>query len=267
MKTQQQTLWEWAEQSAEEFEELIKPQVRGELNVSELPPARPAVMFERIGQARRLHLELEARLGGLDLVITDNRRRMVSARARKLRQEIRLHHMFLGCEAPIVEDLCAFVQGDDEARERIRRYIQDNREEIRHELAREQLRTLGRFHDLEWILESARGLLEDPELEDIAITWGRMGRGKRSIRFGSYDFDQRLIRVHPALDRRWVPTYFLEYIAYHELLHALYPPEVDASGGRRSVHTEAFCAMEERFPRYEDAIAWESANIKRLLAG
>lgn len=266
MSSQQQTLWEWAKESAEHHEDLIRPHVRGKLSVSELPPASADEMFGRIRRARELHLLLEERLGKLDLVITNNRRRMVSTRRRRGgAQELRLHHMFLDGGDDVIADLVDFIEGDDAARGRIQRFIQDNRETIHHVVTPAKLRTLGQFHDLEWILDSARALLSEEGLEDIAITWGRHGRGKRSIRFGSYDFDQRLIRIHPALDRRWVPSFFLEYIVYHELLHALYPPEVDTPSGRRNVHTEEFLARERLYPRYDDAIAWEAANIKRLL--
>lgn len=265
MNPQQQTLWEWARESAREFEELIKPHVRGKLALSELPPAAPERMFEQIRRAREIHLVAEARLGAVDLILTNNRRRMVSCKRRKKCFELRLHHMFLDGDDGLVEDLLDFIEGDDGAAERVRGFIEENRTAIQHDIDPENLRTLGQNHDLQWILDGVKDMLADATLDDITITWGRRGRGRRSIRFGSYDFDQKLVRIHPALDKRWVPTYFLEYIVYHELLHALYPPTVEEDSSRRCVHTEEFKEMERRYPRYEDAIAWEAANIKHIL--
>ena len=271
MKTRQQTLWDWAHASAQHYESLVKPHVRGKLTLGELPAAPAAVMFNLIRSARELHVFLEGELGEVDLIITDNRRRMVSARRRGKAQEVRLHHMFLGCDEDVIGDLAKFARGDDAARERIQRFIQENRDAIRHEVEQEQLRSLGRYHDLEWLLKTARALLVEAQLDDVVldevtITWGRHGKGKRTIRFGSYDFEQRLVRIHPTLDQRWVPSFFIEYIIYHELLHALYPPTTSEEGsGRRCVHTEEFKEMEQRYPRYEEALAWEAAHIHRLL--
>lgn len=267
MNPEQQTFWQWARESAREFEDLVKPQVRGKLTLGELPAAPPERMFEQIRCARMLHLLFEARLvQEVDLSLTNNRRRMLSCKRRGKVLEVRLHHMFLGGGEALFEDLIAFTGGDDSAGQRIRAFIDSNRQEIRHEVSPDSLRTLGQNHDLQWILDGVKELLDEDALEEITITWGRRGRGRRSIRFGSYDFDQKLVRIHPALDERWVPTYFLEYIVYHELLHALYPPTSEQDSSRRCVHTEEFKEMERRYPRYEDALAWEAANIKTILA-
>src|SRR2546426_180905 len=55
----------------------------------------------------------------------------------------------------------------------------------------------------------------------VPITWGRgSGRARRGgLTFGSYDPVLALIRIHPVLDRRDVPLYFLESVIHHEMLH------------------------------------------------
>ena len=55
----------------------------------------------------------------------------------------------------------------------------------------------------------------------MPLTWGRGGgRARRGgLTFGSYDPVLALIRIHPVLDRRDVPRYFLESVVYHEMLH------------------------------------------------
>ena len=36
---------------------------------------------------------------------------------------------------------------------------------------------------------------------------------------GSYSVEDRLIRIHPTLDRPDVPRYYVAWIVYHEMLH------------------------------------------------
>lgn len=235
---------------------------RGRLFLSDLPPDLGIPLPEIQG----LHVELEDRLGVIDLALTDNRRRMVSAKLRRNRRVLRVHHMFVGCDGEVLDALAALVDGGagaERAKENLRAFIDRNRGAISQEVDPEQLEAQGEVHDLQVMLDKWRALLDPELLEDVVITWGRYGRGSRTIRFGSYDFDRKLIRMHPALDKPWVPDYFVEFIVYHELLHALFPPKQTDS--RRVIHTPEFRLMEQRFPRYEEAMRWERANLSRFL--
>lgn len=255
----QRTLWDWKAKRVDVQEDPADRNTRGSLDLSDLSD-RTAT---KAAAAQRLHRRLECQLGIVDLVITDNRRRMLTTRSSGERQQIRVHHMFLGCRPEIVSAIADLAMGEDESRGLIRGYIRENREEIQFRPPDRELEHEGECFDLSRLLERARSHLEEFEVDDIAITWGRDGRGSKSIRFGSFDFDQRLIRVHPALDREWVPSYFVEFIIYHELLHAVCPPE-EGQASRR-VHTEEFLELERQFPRYEDAVEWESNNLRRIL--
>ena len=86
---------------------------------------------------------------------------------------------------------------------------------------------------------------------------------RRTIKLGSYSAVERLIRVHPVLDRPWVPRYFVSYILYHEMLHHVMP--ATRVGGRRMLHPPEFRAREQTYRHYDKAIAWEKANLDRLL--
>lgn len=257
-KTSQQNLWSWGGEDAAEVAPRLRG-TRGALVVSDIPRDRQVDPDD----VYRLHRRLESHLGVVDLIFTNNRRRMVTARRRRNRQELRLHHMFIDCDDHTVAALVGLARGDDTSRGPIRDFIRDNREVIQVRPSAGELSTRGDHHDLAQLMRSAKALLDEEELDDVVITWGRNSRGRRSIRFGSYDFDQRLIRIHPALDVPWVPAYFVEFVIYHELLHALVPPTQTAS--RRSLHPPEFRAREAQFPRFEEAIAWEKANLKRLL--
>jgi hypothetical protein len=56
----------------------------------------------------------------------------------------------------------------------------------------------------------------------------------------------------------------MEYVLYHEMLHAVVPDEFDPNG-RRLVHTERFKARERLFPAYRRARRWELENLGRFL--
>jgi len=99
-----------------------------------------------------------------------------------------------------------------------------------------------------------------------AIGWGRRGasRTRHSLRLGSFDPDTKFVRLHPVLDQTEVPEYFVRYVLFHELLHAVYPPQRD--GDDRWVHHgRDFRRREHAYADYERALAWEKRNIRALI--
>jgi predicted metal-dependent hydrolase len=81
---------------------------------------------------------------------------------------------------------------------------------------------------------------------------------------GVYFHDQKVIRIHPALDDERVPRHFVEMVVFHEMLHQIFPPRIDDEG-RRCVHGSEFRAAERSFPGYHRARAWEKAHLHLLL--
>lgn len=213
--------------------------------------------------ARILQRALELTIGTVDLIVTDNRRRMVSARNEKGRYQIRVHHMFVGCRPETFEHLVGFIENHPEGRKGINQFIAGNNEAIRKHPRHIFLQPEGEIYNLETLKQNMMEFLGREGLDNIEITWGRYGYGRRSIRLGSFDFSQRLIRIHPILDAEWVPEFFVEYIVYHELLHALFPP--DESKERRALHPPEFRSKEKLYPFYDEAIQWEEENLDRLL--
>jgi predicted metal-dependent hydrolase len=123
---------------------------------------------------------------------------------------------------------------------------------------------MGHYHDLDAIMQELCASYF-PQCTEVAISWGRWG-GRvrpRSIRFGVYQPQKQVIRIHPALDQAFVPRYFVEFIVYHELLHHVIPPI--RINGRYGVHSAAFRRRERAFPRYAEAIAWRKQHLRRLL--
>jgi len=244
----QSSLFEWLNR---------RPAGQGVLDTS----AVSGLEIER-AQIRNLHLDLEKALGCVDLIMTDNRRRMVSIKPNRGRSEVRLHHMFVGCDDHIVQAISGLARNDAHSRHVIREFIRQNTDVIR-DRGDTKLEHQGEHVDLGEVLQEIRPLVpESPET--VRITWGRDGKGRRSIRLGSYEFEHQLIRIHPALDAEWVPDFFVEFVVYHELLHAVFPPMPNAR--RRALHPPEFRAREEEFPRFREAITWEKANIHKLLS-
>jgi len=121
------------------------------------------------------------------------------------------------------------------------------------------------YHDLQAIFDQLNALHFAGGLE-ARITWGPVtsrGRRRRSIKMGSFAVEDRIIRIHPALDQDCVPDYFVAWIVYHEMLHGKH--EVKRENGRRRFHSAEFLAEERQFPQYERACAWEKQNLDRLL--
>ena len=102
---------------------------------------------------------------------------------------------------------------------------------------------------------------------NVLLSWGtrgtRRGTKRRTIKLGSYSFQDRLVRINPALDRRWVPRYFVAHVLFHEMLHNAMP--TTRGPGRRMLHPPEFRDREATFRFHERALAWERAQLARLL--
>ncbi|MES2569726.1 MAG: SprT-like domain-containing protein [Verrucomicrobiota bacterium] len=124
----------------------------------------------------------------------------------------------------------------------------------------------GRFFDLRALFDRLNAVYFEDQLEAYTIVWGRKRRlrPRNGIVFGSIQEEKRLIRIHPLLDQAFVPRWFVEYVIYHEMCHAVVPDEFHARGGR-IVHHERFYARERKFYRFRRAKAWEKQNLARFL--
>jgi len=219
-----------------------------------------------------MHRSLARRLGELlgepvQVVLTDNRQTMVSLKREAHGAVLRLHHMFLRADDRTLKALARYMmRRDRRAGDRLDTFIEGNLHRIRKRRPRSRrLRTAGEHHDLEEIFGELNQAWFNGDLE-VQLTWGRRTppqRRKRSISLGTYVTDDRLIRIHPALDQAWVPRFFVAYVLFHEMLHHVVPA-LDR-GTHRAYHHPKFRRLEKLFPDYERALKWEKANLARLL--
>jgi len=218
---------------------------------------------------------LERRLCALSpmpitLSITDNIHNIITHSSERGVVRARIHHMFLDAPESVLSALARYVHKNDrKASALIGDYIEKNHSRIlRRRPGDVSLQTKGKHHDLGVSFQRLSDKYFHGQVQAL-VTWGRRttpaGHKRETIKLGSYSPYDRLIRIHPALDRRWVPRYFVEYVMFHEMLHHVMPHTRGA--GRRALHPPEFCEREREFRSYERAMAWEQAHLARLLRG
>ncbi len=124
----------------------------------------------------------------------------------------------------------------------------------------------GRYFDLRAVFDRLNTKYFANALKRYTIVWGRKRKlpPREYFVFGTIQEHDRMIRIHPLLDQRFVPVWFLEYVIYHEMCHAVVRDKYDPSG-RRIVHHEKFWEREQRFPHFRKAKRWEDENLARFL--
>ncbi len=249
------------------------------------PSAAPQ-LFVHEGARQSLERRLKAACPGRPVVlsITDNRHSIISHSLKNNVLHARIHHMFLDAPPRVIDALVRYVARDDrEASQIVGHYIEANGTR----LARRRPRAIplvarGQHHDLLSIFNDLNQRYFNGSCHAL-ITWGRRTRRpnrepRRAIKLGSYSSLERLIRIHPVLDRAWVPRYFVAYVVYHEMLHHMIPSArgnarqassniASAKGqiARRVLHPPEFLEREREFRNYERALEWERRHITRLL--
>jgi len=209
-----------------------------------------------------------SRLLGMDvrLAVTDNRSTVISYRRRPGALALRVHHMFLHAPVHIVEALADYAgRGKKGSGALLDDYIRNQRHRLKPPRPTGALKARGLFYDLQSMYDALNAKHFNGEI-DARIGWGRVTarRNQRSIRMGVYLHDERVIRIHPALDRPEVPAYFVQFVVFHEMLHQAVPA-AHCDDGKRQHHGAEFRKRERAYPDYARAIAWEKKNLDLLL--
>jgi len=202
----------------------------------------------------------------VSLVFTKNSSSMISARTRGGMVSVRLHEMFLGAGKDVIQEIAGFIKAGKGVAPLVRQFINKNRDQIvKKTVRRAHAVQKGNYHDLQDMFNSLNEEYFEKRISSM-ITWGfrKKRYGDKQRRLGSYNMHTDTIRINPVLDKATVPHYFVEYVVYHEMLHAdLGISEGD--NGRRAIHTKEFRRRERLFSDYMRAITWEKrTGCKRI---
>jgi hypothetical protein len=231
-----------------------------------------------VHEGARQSLERRLRIafsGPVSLSITDNRHSIVSHSTHCGVLMVRIHHMFLDAPAHVVDALVHYmIRADRTASQRVSEYIEAQNGRLARRKARSiPLTPRGKCHDLLEIFREVNERYFEGGC-NVLVTWGTRGTrarsgadraSRKSVKLGSYSDLDRLIRLHPVLDRSWVPRYFVAFVLYHEMLHHMMPAKRSGLGARRELHPAEFREQERMFRAYDRAIAWEKRSLSRLL--
>jgi hypothetical protein len=179
------------------------------------------------------------------------------------RVELRLHEFFGEAPSEVADDLAAWLRAGGRARRasaRLDAWIDERLASLPPRVTRRQAIDLrGQCHDLEPMVQR----LFDSEFQferSPDVTWGRRGRSRarRSLQLGCYVRSAHLVRMNRVLDQPGVPAWFVNFVLFHELIHAALPVTVQA-------HGREFRTWERSHPDYRAAVDWQRTNLDRLI--
>ncbi len=199
----------------------------------------------------------------LRMVLTRNRRSMLSVSLRTDPVALRLHEDFLSAPEEVVCALRSYLRTGSrkawiEVADYARKLPLTPPPPLRLPPSRD------RHHPLQSIAREVNRRHFAGRVH-CQVVWGRAAgaskQNRNSIRFGSYDGEAGLIRIHPDLDDPSVPRAFVAYIVYHEMLHDVVPARIH--NGRTYHHSPTFTRLEKSYPDYEAMAAFARAFLSR----
>lgn len=192
---------------------------------------------------------------------------------------VRLNAMFADAPPEVRSSLSSWLRSGKRA-PRASRILDDWIDQRLARLHEEEPRSIvhttrGACYDLEQLAAEVieqhfPGVFDAPgDLAPPRITWGRAAksRSRHTLRLGSYDHAQRLVRIHTVLDQDAVPEWFVRYVVFHEHLHAALDSTPD-EGPRvrpRRHHGPEFRKREAEYPDLARVLAWEREQIAALI--
>ena len=118
------------------------------------------------------------------------------------------------------------------------------------------VRARGRHFDLDAVFDRINAQYFSGTIDKPRISWST----KRSkCVLGRYDSTHHTIFISRVFDAPRIPSYVLDYVMYHEMLHVTHRTRIQDC--RVIVHTPEFKREERRFAQYEDAKRW----LKQIL--
>jgi hypothetical protein len=198
------------------------------------------------------------------LLLHENKTTFLKVEKKRGVLHFHLHRLFTEAPTPVLEAVVRFARKNDlQSKATIQRmahlYFTENRGEPL------LLPSKGKVYDLKKMYSRIKKQYFSDDY-DASIGWSvqrRRPQKFRFITFGSYDRHYHQIRINPILDHEEIPPFFLEFVIYHEMLHAVCEPLTDARG-KTWVHTKEFKDKERLHPDFSQAKEWEKGSLKLL---
>ncbi len=228
----------------------------------------------------------------INLILTTNRRIVFSFnRGEGNEINVRINKIFLNSTQGIIKAIAEFIlRRTRKSKNEIKKFIRLNQDEI-DRLKPVRRRKIFLFHqgvhfNLKEIFDKINNKYFSNKI-DCRISWGKYPKKvkrKKSIRYGAFIQEKNLIMVSRVLDNDFIPDFFIEYIVYHEMLHAYffnlknskirltYPQmQINFSGLKvkskrpQIVHDAEFKLKEREFAEYERKKKWGKENLEKML--
>jgi hypothetical protein len=193
----------------------------------------------------------------VSLVITDNSCSVFSMKEEQRYISLRLHNIFLFAGADVLSEIACYIKNCRIKTPLIRNFINQHSHLLHNKTSKKvNIRPQGRYYNL---LDSFKSINKEYFKGRVtaSITWGTKSprRMVKERTLGSYSGHNHMIRINPALDKKRVPRYYLDFIVFHEMLHA--DMETKEEAGKRYEHSKEFKRREKKFKYYRRALAWE----------
>ncbi|MEO5356687.1 MAG: SprT-like domain-containing protein [Nitrospirae bacterium YQR-1] len=198
----------------------------------------------------------------VNLTITDNSSSLLTINTISKTVVVRAHRMFLGAPDGVIKEIALIATNKKKKAVVIKKFINDNAGSIKAPSVNRKrtIITRGNFHNLREVFDALNSTYFQGSIS-CAITWAKrtsQGIAKRR-RLGSYNSKDGVISINPVLDKPVIPQYLVEYIIYHEMLHADIGVRVE--NNRRSAHFREFKETERKFKDYERAVLFIKNNF------
>ena len=197
--------------------------------------------------------------------IKNTRNRLIRVRKNIFTTNINIHPIFLKADKNIIHDIINFIlqrntQKIKESKKNLSKFFNDNytSKTTRINNNYEYKNILSMFDE---IILNLKQIYKNIDFNKLKITWGKNYKKHRvSIRFGSFDKKNILIRIHPCLDKKTIPDYFIRSIIYHEISHFI----IQAINKDSMPHSKEFKnVLKQIDPEYKISRKWEKEN-KRM---
>jgi predicted SprT family Zn-dependent metalloprotease len=188
---------------------------------------------------------------------------LITVRKHLFHTSVVINPVFIKADDNTVIDIINFIKNVNQSeiekiKERLASFYEKNKHirtyKIIHNSSNKQL--VAVFTS---VINRINSLYPEIDMSNVKITWGRKIKNRsRIIRFGSFDMNKKIIRIHPILDEQIIPDFFFRSIVYHEAAHYIHNQIHKKS---RSFHDKNYYMILKKIDEnFELSLDWEKKN-------